>query len=102
MGADPKTYKTPAGTQCVEFSLATNERRADAVETHWHDVKVYGRLAETMLPMLVTGVEVWVVGKIWVRKDKNNVRQVFIVADAMRACQPRKREVAPDYIPGDE
>ncbi len=98
LGYDVKEIKfMPNGTAVIEFSLATNERRGDATETHWHVCKAFGKTAENLQPLLKKGVEVYVEGKIWSRsyqgRDGTQKKAVEVIVNVGRVCMPRNKSI---------
>lgn len=69
LGRNPEVKFTPQGQQVCEFSVATNEKRAnDQVETTWFHVSLWGKLAETCSEYLYKGREVYVEGRLRTRE----------------------------------
>lgn len=69
LGRDPEVRSTPSGQPVATFSVATNrrwkgrdgERRE---ETEWHNIEVWGRLAEVAGQYLRKGSRLYVEGRI--------------------------------------
>lgn len=74
LGADPEVKTTPAGSTLANLRLATNESWTDKVtgepidRTEWHDVVLFGRLAEVASQYLRKGSGVYIDGKVQTRK----------------------------------
>lgn len=73
LGRDPETAYTQAGTQKCTFSVATQERYTDQSGdkqsvTDWHNVVVWGKLADVAGKYLHKGSKVCIDGKIKTRK----------------------------------
>jgi single-strand DNA-binding protein len=73
LGRDPEVRTLPNGQTVGNFSVATNENftdkagnRQDHVE--WHQVVVFGRLAETCAKYLGKGRQVYVEGRLRTRE----------------------------------
>lgn len=69
---DPEARTTPNGQQVTSFSVATNKVWIDKSgqkqeKTEFHNVVVWGKLAETMGKFLVKGQEVCVEGSLQTR-----------------------------------
>lgn len=86
LGKDPDLKHLPTGTSVCNFSLATSEKfknkKTDQWEekTEWHNIVVWGRLAEYAAQYLHKGSSVLVEGKISSRSwedDKGNKRYAF-------------------------
>ena len=87
LGAKPESRYTKQGVSSVSFSLATNEIWVDADKqkhehTEWHQIIVWGNLADYALKHLDKGFLVYVEGSIKSRtwKDKGGeIRKVVEV-----------------------
>ncbi len=69
LGADVELKSLESGQKLAKFSLATNEVYKNAegeksAETHWHQVRAWGPIAETMNDLLTKGDTVAILGKI--------------------------------------
>lgn len=79
-GKDPTTAALPSGLTVTEFSLATTEKWTDKQTgelkeaTEWHNVKLFGKVAEIAAQYVNKGSLVYVEGKIKTRKwEKDGV-----------------------------
>jgi single-strand DNA-binding protein len=79
VGKDPEMKYTPGGTAIAIFSLATTEsykNRDDQWEekTEWHNIKAFGKLAETISEYVKKGKQLYLEGKIQTESwdDKNS------------------------------
>lgn len=79
LGKDPET-KDINGNQVTKFSLATTEKTKDKSGelkelTEWHNIVIWGKLADVAQKYLTKGSQVLVEGKIsyksWEDKDGN-------------------------------
>jgi single-strand binding protein len=107
---DPVINFLPSGTQVVEFSIAYNRRFKVndewREETHYFDVRAYGRLAETLGTRLSKGYMVVIEGSLrqdrWIDKEGRPQSKVSIVAYAVRIIRkpraegPIEEEVLPE------
>lgn len=94
IGKDPETRFMPDGKAVANFSIATSESWKDKStgekqeKTEWHNIAVYGRLAEIVGQYLRKGSSVYVEGRLQMRKwkDKNGQDRYTteIVASEMR------------------
>ena len=69
VGRDPKTHKLASGSKVTGFSVATSKKFTNKAgerteKTCWHNVKVWGPLADVVEARVRKGVEVFVVGEI--------------------------------------
>jgi len=88
LGADPET-KQVGETTVATFSLATSESYKDKAgqkveQTEWHEVEVWGKLAEIAGKYLTKGTTIYLEGSIksnkWTDKDGNNRKTTRIKA----------------------
>lgn len=73
LGKDPEVRYTASGTAVASFSLATSERfknKAGEYEerTEWHNLTLWGRLAEIAGEYLSKGKTVYIEGRLQTRK----------------------------------
>lgn len=94
LGQDPEINAVQGGEQRVaSFSVATTDRaytRKDGTQvpeqTEWHNVVLFGKLADVAQQYLHKGSKVYVAGKMRTEtytKDGNNYRVMRIVANAL-------------------
>lgn len=98
LGRDPEVRSTQSGTSVANFTLATNERWVDAnggrqQRTEWHNIVVWGRLAEICQQYLRKGRLVYIEGRLqtreWEDRDGNRRRTTEVVASDMQMLEPR-------------
>ena len=85
VGKDPEIRSTPSGTMVANFGLATSERTKDGQgnwqdRTEWHNIVVYGRLAEIVRDYVKKGSKLFVEGRLQTRNwdDKEHAgRKVY-------------------------
>ena len=98
-GKDPELRRTQNGSAVCNFSVATSENYTKGGEekeaTDWHNVTVWGSLAEYSAEHIKKGTPVTVVGKIKTRSyEKDGVKKYVteIVADlVMPGKRPEKK-----------
>jgi len=76
LGGDPKVTNLQSGKKVVKFSLATNRTYSNAsgekiTETQWHNIVLWGKLAETAEKYLKKGNSVIIEGEINYRSYEN-------------------------------
>ena len=76
LGKDPELRNTQSGQAVCNFSVATTDRYKDAQgnvhdDTTWHNIVVWGKLAEICSEILSKGSKVYIEGKIQNRKWKD-------------------------------
>jgi single-strand DNA-binding protein len=91
MTKDPEMRYTPNGQAVASFSVATNRRwkgrdgGADGEDTQFHNIVVWGKQAEAVVPMLKKGGPVFVEGRLqtrnWEGQDGVKRYMTEIVAD---------------------
>ena len=95
LGRDPETRFLPNGNAVCNFSIATTESWKDKQsgqkqeKTEWHNISMYGRLAEIAGQYLKKGSSVYIEGKLQTRKwqDKQTGADRYtteIIADEMK------------------
>ncbi|WP_455019490.1 single-stranded DNA-binding protein, partial [Kingella denitrificans] len=83
LGRDPEVRYMPNGSPVCNFSVATSETWTDRnsgqrqERTEWHNITLYGRVAEVAGQYLKKGSQVYLEGRIQSRKytDKNGVER---------------------------
>lgn len=99
LGKDPELRYAPSGSAVASFSMATSEQWKDQEgnpqeKTSWHNIVVWGKLAEITAEYLKKGRKVYVEGRLQYRdyegKDGNK-RYVteIVVNDLVMLGSPR-------------
>lgn len=92
LGKDPEVRYTQAGTAVASFSIATSEKFKDKggewqERTEWHNITLWGKLAEIAGEYLAKGKTVCIEGRIqtrkWQDRDGNDRYTTEIVGDKM-------------------
>jgi single-strand DNA-binding protein len=84
LGSDPEVKTTSTGKQVASFSLATSERYKDKTTgeaksvTEWHNVVLWGNLAEVAGKYLRKGSKIYLEGKIKTRSYESNGAKKYI------------------------
>ena len=102
IGQAPEIKEITGGKKVANFSLATNEVWRDAngekqIETQWHRIVAWGKLAELIEKYTTKGSEIMVEGKLINRSyvDKNNdtkyiteieVREIMLMGSALKSA----------------
>ncbi len=90
LGKDPETRSFEGGNMTTRFTLATNEVYRDkngnrAESTEWHNIAMWGKLAEIAGKLLHKGSQIYVEGKLrnrsWEDKEGNKRYITEVVAD---------------------
>jgi single-strand DNA-binding protein len=94
LGADPETRYMPSGGAVTNMRIATSESWKDKQtgeqkdRTEWHNIAMFGRLAEIAAEYLRKGSQVYVEGKLrtrkWQDKDGNDRWTTEVIADEMQ------------------
>lgn len=95
LGRDPETRYMPSGSAVTNLRVATSEQWKDKTtgenqeRTEWHNVAMFGRLAEIAAEYLRKGSKVYIEGKLRTRKwqDKTDGKDRYtteIIADDMQ------------------
>jgi single-strand DNA-binding protein len=102
LGKDPEMRSTPSGTSVAKFSVATDDRFTDRAgekqeRTEWHNIVVWGKLAEICGQYLKKGKLVYLEGSIrtdsWDDKESGQKKyRTEIVANTMQMLDRRGDE----------
>jgi single-strand DNA-binding protein len=93
LGKDPELRYTPGGAAVVNFPIATNERWKDKngqpqERTEWHNIVLWGRLAEIANDYLKKGSAVYIEGRLqtrsWEDRDGNKRYTTEVVGRQMQ------------------
>ena len=94
LGQDPDTRYMPSGGAVTNLRVATNESWKDKQtgeqkeKTEWHNVAMFGRLAEIAAEYLRKGSQVYVEGRLqtrkWQDRDGNDRYTTEVVANEMQ------------------
>ena len=94
LGKDPETRYMPSGKAVTNFSIATSESWKDKQtgelkeQTEWHNIVMYGRLAEIAAEYLRKGSQVYFAGALrtrkWEDKEGRTRYTTEIVANEMQ------------------
>ena len=83
LGQDPEIKLLDTGNKVASFSLATSERfttkdGSKQVQTQWHSIVVWGKLAVVCEKYLKKGKEIAIEGRLTYRtwEDKNGTKHV--------------------------
>jgi single-strand DNA-binding protein len=105
LGKDPDTRYMPSGSAVTNFSIATSESWKDKQtgeqkdRTEWHNISMFGRLAEIAAEYLRKGSQVYIEGKLrtrkWQDKSGNDRYTTEVVADEMQMLGGRSGGGAP-------
>lgn len=98
LGQDPEIRTTPSGQTVATFSIATGEKfknKAGESEerTEWHNIVLWGKLAEIARDYLHKGKSVYIEGRIqtskWEDKEGNTRYRTEVVGDRMQMLGSR-------------
>jgi single-strand DNA-binding protein len=105
LGKDPETRYMPDGKAVTNFSIATSESWKDKStgqaqeKAEWHNITVYGKLAEICGEYLRKGSKVYVEGKLQTRKwqDKSGVDRYTteIIGSEIQMLDGKGNEASP-------
>jgi single-strand DNA-binding protein len=108
LGRDPEVRSTPTGQTVATFGLATSRhwRSKDGErqeETEWHQVVVWGKLADIAGQYLTKGKLVYVEGRIQTRtweKDGAKHYKTEVVADTFQMLGGGEKSEKPEPYAG--
>ena len=99
LGKDPDSKFTQSGKQVVTFSMATTEKYKGESHTTWHNIVVWGKLAEICEQYLSKGSKIYIRGKIQNRsyqdKDGNTKYISEIIAHEMTMLDSKPKDEQP-------
>ncbi|WPM32109.1 single-stranded DNA-binding protein [Hydrogenobacter sp. T-2] len=104
---DPVMRYSSLGNQIVEFPIAYNRRYMVGdvwkEESHFFEVKAYGKLAESLVSRVSKGYTVVIEGRLtqerWVDKEGKTQSRIRIVADSVRIINKPKMEEPVEELP---
>ena len=101
LGTTPTVKTLDSGNKVARFSVATNEyytnKKGEKInETHWHNVVVWGKLAEIAEKILDKGTEVAIDGKLSTRNytDKAGAKRYMTEVVASELLLVNKNDKA--------
>jgi single-strand DNA-binding protein len=110
LGKDPELRSIPSGTSVAKFSLATDDRFSDKAgekqeRTEWHNVVVWGKLAEICGQYLRKGKLVYIEGSIrtdsWDDKETGVKKyRTEIIANTMQMLEKKGDDEGGGYSGG--
>ena len=110
LGKDPELRSIPSGTSVAKFSLATDDRFTDKAgekqeRTEWHNIVVWGKLAEICGQYLRKGRLVYIEGSIrtdsWDDKETGVKKyRTEIIANTMQMLEKKSDDEGGGYSGG--
>jgi len=111
VGKDPEIRDFDNGNKVANFSLATSETWKDKntgekkEQTEWHNIAVFGKLAEIVESYVKKGQELYVEGKIKTRYwedqngDKKYITEIVLngFGDTLQMIGSKKQEDEPAF-----
>jgi single-strand DNA-binding protein len=107
LGKDPELRSIPSGTSVAKFSLATDDRFTDKAgekqeRTEWHNIVVWGKLAEICGQYLRKGRLVYIEGSIrtdsWDDKETGVKKyRTEIIANTMQMLEKKGDDEGGSY-----
>ncbi len=98
LGKDPEVRFTASGQAVASFSLATSEKFKGKTgeweeRTEWHNITLWGKLAEIAGEYLSKGKTIYVEGRLqtrkWQDKSGNDRYTTDVVGDKMQMLSPK-------------
>jgi single-strand DNA-binding protein len=103
-GADAKVEMSQSGNAYCKFSVATSHKEKEEFVSTWHNVIMFGKLAEGQGPMIKKGTKVFVEGRISHEKytDKNGNERTTTSVIAFTVAALQKEPVQNDAYAGQD
>ena len=102
VGKDPD-IRTANGDKVANFTLATTYKSGDKSSTEWHNIVIWGRLAEVIEKYVRKGTPLYVEGTIRTRSwdDAQGVKRYTteIVAHGLQLLGGKAQEQVDDDLP---
>lgn len=101
LGKDPEIRNLEGGAKVASFSLATTEKYTNkngekVDQTEWHNVQVWGKLADIVEQWMKKGQMVYIEGRLrtrsWEDKDKIKRYSTEILADNIKMLGGKRDE----------
>ena len=98
LGKDPEIRYTASGQAVASFSMATSEKFKNKAQeweerTEWHNITLWGKLAELAGEYLSKGKSAYIEGRLqtrkWQDKEGNDRYTTEIVGDKMQFLSPK-------------
>jgi single-strand DNA-binding protein len=109
---DPEMRFTPNGQAVANFTVATNRKwkgrdgSPDGEDTQYHDIVVWGKQAEAIVPMLKKGAPAFVEGRLqtrnWEGQDGVKKYKTEIIADNIIVLGSKGGNMGGSYTPADD
>lgn len=101
LGKNPEVRHTANGNAVANFSVATTTRYKGEEQTEWHNVVVWGKLAELCGEYLSKGKKVGVVGSLkygsYEKEDGTKVYKTEVWADNVEFLSPKGSNDGEDW-----
>lgn len=85
VGQEPELRFTPGGMAVLTFTVADNYGKDDKKKTTWHNITVFGQLAENVANSIAKGVDVVIDGRFeqdeYTKKDGTKGKSIKIIAN---------------------
>lgn len=90
--------RTVGDTKVANFTLATTEKFKDKEETEWHNIAIWGKLAEVVEKYVDKGTQLYVEGRIKTEKYTKDGQERFItriIASSLQLLGKKEGASAP-------
>lgn len=105
VGKDPEIKFLPNGNTVANFSVATTEKKNDEERTEWHNLVVFGKLAEICQDYVRKGSLVYVEGSLrtnkW-EKDGKQYSRTEIIVNNIQFLDRKAKDGQKNNRPDDE
>lgn len=101
VGKTPEV-RTVGDTKVANFTLATTEKFKDKEETEWHNIAIWGKLAEVVEKYVDKGTQLYVEGRIKTEKYTKDGQERFvtrIIASSLQLLGKKEGASTPATAP---
>ena len=110
LGQDPELKFTPSGSAVCQFSMATSEKYTKdgqkQEKTEWHNIVIWGKIAEVCNQYLKKGSKVMIEGKIqtrtWDDKDGKKCYKTEINASQVEFLDSKPKSQGDENFSSDD
>jgi single-strand DNA-binding protein len=85
VGQEPELKFSAAGNAVLKFSVVDTYGKDDKKKSTWHNIVVFGKLADNVVNSITKGTTVMVIGRLeqdeYTKKDGTKAKTINVIAD---------------------